>query len=125
MTRPVSKRPLSLLFLKIGLVAALAFVSSYCTQKGKKTENVGLSPDESCLVDAYVRIAAARDLRAVTYEESESLFAVLGSTVDTSRISRAIQTLNADPERWIFIFQSIDQAMGSNVEVNRPSEQHR
>lgn len=111
-------------FVRIGLVAVLVFVSSYCTQNGKETENVELSPDETYLVDAYVRIAAARDLHAVTYEQSESLFAVLDSTIDTTRISNAIRALNADPGRWVFVFRSIEQAAGPNIGTGR-SEKRR
>lgn len=96
------------------LVAAMVLVSSYCSHGGRQTENLGLSSDETYLVDAYVRIARARDLHSVTYLESERLFAALDSTIDTTRISNTIRELNLNPERWVAVFRSIEQAMESD-----------
>ena len=119
-----SVRKCALSFLKIGLVAVLVFASSYCTHKGKETENVNLSPDEAYLVDAYVRITGARDLHTVSYAKSESLFVELDSTVDTTRIFSTIRALNSNPERWLLVFRSIVRAAESNLE-GVPSEQRR
>jgi len=48
---------------------------------------------------------------AANYElnpyKSDSLFAVLDSTVDTLRIARTMRHLEADPDRWALVFQSI------------------
>lgn len=107
---------------RLGLVAALVFVSSYCTQNGRETENVGLTSDEAYLADAVARIAAARDLHAATYEKSESLFTVLDSTIDTSRVHKVIRDLKANPERWVLVFRRIEQLLGSDVPSDAPSE---
>jgi hypothetical protein len=115
--------PRWVLLVRIGLVAALVFVSSYCTQNGKQTENVELTPDEAYLVDAVARLAVARDLRLATYEKSESLFAVLDSTIDTTRVSKVIRDLQGNPERWIFIFRRIEQA--ADLDGDGASEEGR
>jgi hypothetical protein len=73
---------------------------------------VGLSPDEAYLVGAYVRIAEANDVRNVSYARSESLFSVLDSTIDTTRVSNTIRQLNSNPDRWILVFRSIEKALG-------------
>lgn len=113
------------LLLQGCLIASMVFVSSYCTQNNKKTENVQLSQDETYLVQAYLRLAEARDARSVTYETSESLFVALGASIDTARVSRTIRALDADPERWILIFRNIERAMGSEPEAERPSKRRR
>jgi hypothetical protein len=124
MARFGSTRALSLSLLRIGVVAALISVSSYCTHGGNETTNAQLSPDEAYLVDAYVRIAEAKDVSNVSYAKSESLFAALDSTIDTTRVSNTIRKLNSDPDRWIAVFRGIEHAMGSQ-RGERESEEHR
>jgi hypothetical protein len=114
MAYPGPTRALSLSLLRISLVVALVFVSSYCTHRDNETKNVGLSTDEAYLVDTYVRIAEGQDVRIVSYAKSESLFAALDSTIDTTRVSNTIRKLNSNPDRWILVFRSIEQAMGSD-----------
>lgn len=122
MACPTPKRTFTRLLLKTVLVGVLTVVSSYCTPTGNKTENVALSPDESCLVDAYLRMAEARDIRSVSYETSESLFVVLGAAIDTARVWRTVRALNANPDRWLVVFRSIERAKGSSLEDGPPSE---
>jgi len=112
MAYPGPTRALSLSLLRIALVVALVLVSSYCTRRDNETKNVALSTDEAYLVDAYVRIAEAQDVRTVSYAKSESLFAALDSTIDTTRVSNTIRKLNSNPDRWVLVFRSIEQAMG-------------
>lgn len=67
-----------------------------------------LRADEAYLVDSYVRIAGARDLAAATPLKSESLFAALDSTIDTTRIANTIRALDEDPNRWILVYRTIE-----------------
>ena len=124
MAFPAPTRLRCRLVAKIGVVAALVFVSSYCTTRGDHTENVQLTIDEIYLVESYASIAEARDLRSASRAKSESLFVALDSTIDTTRISNTIRQLNADPDRWLAVYRAIDKAMA--VESGEsPSEQNR
>jgi hypothetical protein len=110
--------------LRVGFVASLLLVSSYCTHRDKQTVNPGLTGDEAYLVDAYVRISEARDLRSVSCLESERLFVALDSTIDTARISNTIRELDSNPDRWIVVFRGIARALesdsaGNSLEVDR------
>ncbi len=105
-----NKRPESRMS-RIGQVAVIALVtclSSYCTSPDKQTTIMTLRADEAYLVDSYVRIAGARDLAAATPLKSESLFAALDSTIDTTRIANTIRALNEDPNRWILVYRTIE-----------------
>ena len=108
------------------LIAALVFVSSYCTDGESQTEIAALSKDETYLVDTYVRLAEARDLYSVTYFKSESLFAAIDSTIDSLRIANTIRELKLNPERWVLVFRSIEQAMGAGPQGLQGQEsEHR
>ena len=83
----------------------------------------GLTAEEAYLADAYVSVAQARDLYAVNYLESESLFTMLDSTIDTTRIANTIRELNKDPDRWLLVFESIQRDLtapqGNELENSR------
>ena len=96
---------------KIAVVAALVLVSSYCTNRDNQAENAPLTGDETYLVESYARIEAARELHGVNHAKSESLFAVLDSTIDRNRVSNTIRALNADPDRWLAVYRGIEKAM--------------
>lgn len=112
---------------RICLVAALVFVSSYCTDGESQTEIEKISEDEAYLVDTYVKLVQARDAYSVSYFKSESLFALIDSTTDSLRIANTIRQLNLDPDRWVLIFRSIEQAMDtvSQGSQGKESEQRR
>ena len=112
---------------RIVLIAGLVFVSSYCTDGESQTEIAALSEDETYLVNTYVRLAEARDLYSVTYFKSESLFAAIDSTIDSLRIANTIRELKLNPERWVLVFRSIEQAMGAGPQglQGQESEQRR
>jgi hypothetical protein len=100
--------------LKIGQVAVIALVtclSSYCTSPDKQTKIMALQADEVYLVDSYVRIASAHDLAAATPLKSESLFAALDSTIDSTRIANTIRALDQDPDRWILVYRTIEDSL--------------
>ena len=99
---------------RISCVIAVVLLSSYCTAPDNQTKVSDLSPEERYLVDAYVRVAQARDLHAVSYLKSESLFTMLDSTIDTTSIANTIWTLNGTPDRWLAVFESIER------DLNRP-----
>ncbi len=51
-------------------------------------------------------------LVGANHAKSESLFAALDSTIDTTRVSNTIRKLNADPDRWLAVYRGIEKAMG-------------
>jgi hypothetical protein len=110
-------------------VLALAFVTSYCTPGDNQTEIMELSGDETYLVESYIKAREARDLYSVNDLQSDSLFAVLDSTLDTLRIANTIRTLNQTPDRWVLVFRSIEEKAGYASEPpgpdNRGSEEGR
>jgi hypothetical protein len=127
----MSYRAFSMVFWRrlsrICLVAALVFVSSYCTDRESQTEIEKISEDEAYLVDTYVKLVQARDAYSVSYFKSESLFALIDSTTDSLRIANTIRQLNLDPDRWVLIFRNIEQAMDtvSQGSQGKESEQRR
>jgi hypothetical protein len=108
---------------RVSFVVALVLLSSYCTSSDNQTKITGLSEDEAYLADAYIQIAQARDLNPVNYLKSESLFTMLDSTIDTTRIANTIRELNSDPDRWLLVFDSIERDLGSSQ--GRESEETR
>lgn len=110
---------------RIICVLALVVASSYCTNEKDRTKVTQLSEDEAYLVDAYVQVAAARDLYSVNYLKSESLFTLLDSTIDTLRIANTIRELDRDPDRWLLVFTSIEKKRKNSFSQGRGSEQTR
>jgi hypothetical protein len=100
--------------LRLVVAVSLAVLcSSYCTAPDSQTTITALSPDEAYLVEAYVRVAEARDLYPISPLKSDSLFAALDSTIDSLRIANTIRDLNRDPDRWIVVFKSIERRLGT------------
>jgi hypothetical protein len=97
-------------------VIAAVLLSSYCTGPDNQPKIPELSEEEVYLADAYLRVADARDLYAVNYLKSESLFTVLDSTIDTTRIANTIRELNRDPDRWLVVFERIQRELDSSQE---------
>ncbi len=81
-----------------------------------------LSPDETYLVDSYVKVREASDMHYVSDFKSDSLFAVLDSTLDTLRIANTIRALNRNPDRWTLVFRSIEEKTGSSPESLGPED---
>lgn len=81
-----------------------------------------LSPDETYLVDAYVKVREATELSYVSPSKSDSLFAVLNSTLDTLRISNTIRELNHHPDRWALVFRSIEEKTQRSSEPTGPED---
>ena len=109
---------------RITCVVTVVLLSSYCSGRGKHADTQSLTADETYLVDAYVHVAAASKLHAVNYLKSDSLFTVLDSTIDTTRIANTIRELNANPDRWLLVFKSIEQEQNPSRE-GKPSEEVR
>ena len=96
---------------RILFVATVVFGLSYCTQRDKDTSSTSLTEDESYLVDAYMQVAHAREIRDVSYVKSESLFTMLDSVLDSTRIAHTVESLNRDPDRWLLVFRSIERKL--------------
>ncbi len=99
-------------------VLALVFVSSYCTKPEEQTKISDLTADELYLVGAYVQVVQAQELRSVSYLESESLFVIFDSTIDTTRIANTIRQLEETPDRWLVIFRKVEQDL-KNAPIRR------
>ncbi|MEJ2721647.1 MAG: hypothetical protein P8181_11010 [bacterium] len=97
-------------------------MTSYCTRGEKQTEIMELSPDETYLVDAYVKVREATELSYVSPSKSDSLFAVLDSTLDTLRISNTIRELNHHPDRWVLVFRRIEEKTQGSDEPVGPED---
>jgi hypothetical protein len=106
-----SRTPFRSLLANAALVLVLVFVSSYCSGPEKQTTIHSLSDDEAYLAQTYAQVLHARDLHDVSYLESDSLFAMLDSTIDTTRIANTIRALDGEPDRWIPVFRRILENM--------------
>jgi hypothetical protein len=94
--------------------AAVLVATVICCGSEKKPANTALSPDERYLVDAYVRVRRAGALLPMQHEVGDSLLTRLAGDVDTVRVSRAIASLNATPDRWSFILQKIQESLDTS-----------
>lgn len=105
------------------LVFALALaLFAACSAKEEPVETA-LSPDETYLVESYVRVRRAGALFPYQRVLADSLLDRLAGEIDTVRVARTTATLNANPERWTLIFQTIEARMSeSSVQ---PSESTR
>jgi len=71
-----------------------------------------LSQNEVYLAESYAKVRQASDLYSVNAFKSDSLFAVLDSTIDTLRIANTIRELNLNPDRWVLVFRRIEEETG-------------
>jgi hypothetical protein len=101
--------------------AAVLIATVICCGAEKKASNTTLSPDERYLVDAYVRVRRAGALLPNQPQAGDSVLAHLAGDVDTVRVARAIASLNATPERWTFIIEKIEEALGVSPEARSES----
>lgn len=116
--RPIDSRRLWR-FLAATLVATVI-----CCGADKEPPTAALSPDERYLVDTYVRVRLAGALFPHQREVADSVLAHLAGVVDTVRVARTIASLNATPERWVFIFRTIEEELGASAGA-QPSESTR
>jgi len=70
-----------------------------------------LSADERYLVEAYAKLVRARSAYISDPERAESLFAVVDSTIDSTRIANTMKYLDAHPERWLAIYRELDRKL--------------
>ncbi len=81
-----------------------------------------LSPDELYLVDAYVRVRRAGAIFTTQRAVGDSLLAELAGDVDTLRVARTVASLNARPERWVFVFENIERRLTGSPDSTETSE---
>jgi hypothetical protein len=93
--------------------AALFIATAICCGPKEEPSKTALSPDERYLVESYVRVRRAGSLYPYQREVADSILARLAGDVDTVRVARAIAGLNATPERWTFIFETIEKELGA------------
>lgn len=126
---PNIKQRSALLWARIGRVACvltIVLLSLSCSGPDQQTDAARLTKDEAYLVEAYIDVATAGRLHAVNYLKSDSLFTVLDSTIDTTRIANTIRGLNSNPDRWLLVFISIEQGLHpSQGEETGTSEETR
>ncbi len=79
----------------------------------EKPSDAPLTADENYLVDSYVRVRRAGAMYPYQRVLADSLLDRLAGEVDTVRVARTTAALNANPERWTLIFQTIEERMGS------------
>ena len=80
-----------------------------------------MSTDELYLVDAYLSIRHAGSFHTYQRAVADSLLDSLAGEVDTLRVARIISTLNATPERWAVVLQTIEDRL-SGRDSTRTSE---
>ncbi len=81
-----------------------------CGQKQNR-EPSPLSTDELYLVDSYLRVRRAGAFHPYQRAIADSLLDSLATEVDTLRIARIITKLNATPERWAVVLQTIEDRL--------------
>ncbi len=98
--------------MKLRLLVALALAAALiaCGEK-KPASDLGLTADETYLVDSYVRVRKTGAMFPYQRVLADSLLDRLAGDIDTVRIARTSATLNANPERWAIIFQTIEERM--------------
>jgi hypothetical protein len=95
------------------LVFAAVLVLFISCQASEKPDDRGLSPDEDYLVESYVRVRRAGAMFPHQRVLADSLLDRLAGEIDTVRVARTTAALNANPERWTVIFQTIEERMGN------------
>jgi hypothetical protein len=84
-----------------------------CHTEDEPTDTA-LSPDETYLVESYVRVRRAGAMFPHQRVLADSLLDKLAGEVDTVRVARTIAALNTNPERWTVLFQAIEQRMSES-----------
>lgn len=97
------------------VLTAVLVATVICCSAGEKSPDTSLSADERFLVEAYVRVRRAGAMLPNQPEAGDSVLAHLAGEVDTVRVARVIAALNATPERWTFIYQQIEEALGAST----------
>ncbi|MDH4036562.1 MAG: hypothetical protein OEX18_02870 [Candidatus Krumholzibacteria bacterium] len=105
--RPIFLRP-PLRRLSVTAVLVAALLS--CGQKESRQPSP-LSSDELYLVEAYISVRRAGSLHTFQRDIAERLLDSLATEVDTLRVARTISALNATPERWSMVFQTIEDRL--------------
>jgi hypothetical protein len=110
--RPIFLRPpLRRLSVTAVLVAALFWAALLSCGQKESRQPSPLSSDELYLIDAYISVRRAGNMHVYQRELSERLLDSLATEVDTLRVARTISALNATPERWAIVFETIEDRL--------------
>ncbi len=90
-------------------VAGCAIIA--CDRKSDQLEFEQFSTDETFLIDAYVEVKRAGSYYPYQAAIAESLFVGLTGSIDTLRVARVIATLNENPDRWVDIYEEIEERL--------------
>ena len=82
-----------------------------CGKKDDTAKDTILTPDESYFIETYLNVVNARDLYPRDSVKAESLFTAIDTTTDSLRIANTIQSLNQNPERWVLIYQALQERL--------------
>jgi hypothetical protein len=105
--RPISLWPL---WRRLSITAVLVAALLACGQKESAPPSP-LSADELYLIDAYLSVRRAGSFHPYQRAVADSLLDSLAARVDTVRVARTIAALNATPERWAMVFQTIEDRL--------------
>ena len=93
------------------LIAVVGCAIIACDRKSNKLEFQEFTADESYLIDTYVEVKRAGSFHPYQEAIAESLFAGLTSSVDTVRVARTISALNEHPDRWVDVYEEIEERL--------------
>lgn len=94
------------------MTAVLLAALLSCGRK-ESPEPSPLSGDERYLIDAYLRVRRAGALHTYQRPMADRILDSLASDIDTLRVARTIAALNATPERWAFVFKTIEDRLST------------
>jgi len=90
--------------------------------RGGKASHPPLRPQERTLVDLYVRITAAEAGRAILPESVGTVLDRIATTADTNAVRAALRGLEAEPERWEYVWDAIQKRLVELEEKPQPEK---
>ncbi len=105
--RPIFLRPP---WRRLSVTALFLLALLSCGRK-QEPQPSPLSADEKYLVDAYLSVRRTGAMHTYQRDLADRLLDSLAAEIDTVRVARTIAALNATPERWSFIFRTIEDRL--------------
>jgi len=112
--------PLRAFFL--AAIALLILSSCQSSDPVAKEKERTLTPDERYLVDYYVKIIEFEKLLQDNPASREEKRRDLDKNLDRERIRRTLAELKKEPERWLAIYNRINELQYRSLQ-NKPSAQ--